>query len=216
MAVLGIVPLGIYLAALADWAGDNPLADRLRSAVWIMVMTGVVSGLSWIAALATWLLGGTLGFISIFMGLISVASTIVVVVSVLQLAHIASWAISNHNSAAEIARRRQREAEAHEARLAQRSLAASAPPGAGSMRKSPASTPVAKQAGKSLPPRPSRMPTPGPTGNAEPTVAPADLLGGGAAPYFLKTRDARVDPPSGEAGAEPYAIAPDADEPPKA
>ncbi len=131
--LIGIIPLCLVLAGLADWAGHDSLAGRCRASAYLLTMGTVATALSLPVVLArgAGLFGPAafivytifvLGFLSFLTGMLFL------LFSLAQLAGMSLWAISNAETRAEsdrrIAERRHEFAE----RLADRSARAGANP----------------------------------------------------------------------------------------
>lgn len=137
VGLLGLVPLAVRLSSLADWAGDTGLGNRLRTAACGIAFGGTLFAIGQLAGLTGWAPAGVLRLLGMLMFWLAVLGYLLFLVSVLQLAHMAVWAIRNAVNAMEttlrIADRRAR----HEARIARRTFeaaeslarAAATPPG---------------------------------------------------------------------------------------
>ncbi len=121
---LSVVPLSIYLSALAAWAGETGLVERFRWSAW-GVTVGGIGGLAVTAAGALGLSLSPLvfGTAAVLLG-VAVVGQVLFAVSLGQLAYSAIWAISNahEKQMAEdrSARRRERDRE----EMAERTAAA--------------------------------------------------------------------------------------------
>lgn len=117
VAFLGASALCAYLSALADWAGDSGVADRLRASAWGIAVCGLLS-------LASALLAGaipSLVFVGSASSLFLFLAVGLFVFAIFELGRLTSWAVSNHITGEErderIAIRRQRAAEELAARV---------------------------------------------------------------------------------------------------
>ena len=122
VAAAGFVPLGIMLASLANWMGDDDQEGRCRAASWLIAFHGV--GI---------LLASVVNFIGIFYVVFWVAYLVGVVllaISLFNLAGAANWAMQNAKHKAVVSGRRaaieRQRAAAAEARMQSRLDAANA------------------------------------------------------------------------------------------
>ncbi len=101
LSVVALVPLGVYLSALCDWAGDGGLSTRFRLASSVIalctmaavVMTMILVGSVWMRGLAALVL--------MWSASISGIATVGFLFLLLQLSHMATWAVNNAVSASE-------------------------------------------------------------------------------------------------------------------
>ena len=100
-ALGALVPLGIYLSAFADWAGETGEGSRLRAATWCLAVGGTLSFGSWLVLQVN-------PPFSLLFNLFFIVALVVVVVGVLLfawsvcvLAKAAGWAIHNSGEAME-------------------------------------------------------------------------------------------------------------------
>lgn len=103
----GFLTLSVYLSSLADWAGEEGIGSRLRSATWAVVVCGgfavvlillAAFGLSpfgVVGMIAALVLGGIAGF-----------GMLVVLFSIVQLGSTTLWALRNAKASTELQRRR--------------------------------------------------------------------------------------------------------------
>ena len=118
--LFGLVPLGIYLSSLADWAGETGVGSRLRTAAWCTTVCGSLAVIASVALLMPvpfkLLIAGALTILSI----IVLIGLVLFCASTVQLAHTAVWAITNSHQSQEreirMAERKRRQAEADAAR----------------------------------------------------------------------------------------------------
>lgn len=118
--LFGLVPLGIYLSSLADWAGETNVGSRLRTAAWCTTVCGSLAVIASVALLMPvpfkLLIAGALTILSI----IVLIGLVLFCASTVQLAHTAFWAITNSHQSQEreirMAERKRRQAEADAAR----------------------------------------------------------------------------------------------------
>lgn len=105
IAVVSLATLGLQLAALGDWAGDDQMADRFRLTSWIMGAT-VLASLG--AALARMVPGLLTGLLSWFAGALSIIGAMALIYFawlLICLADVARWAVANHLTADETEQR---------------------------------------------------------------------------------------------------------------
>jgi len=122
-SLFGLVPLGIYLSSLADWAGETTVGSRLRASAWCIAVCGTL------LIAVTLVLLMPLPFRLLFAIMTTVLSIAVLIglvlfcVSILQLVNTAVWAIMNWNQSrareARIAARKRAQAESDAARADQ-------------------------------------------------------------------------------------------------
>ena len=155
-ALFGLVPMGIYLSSLADWAGETSVGARLRGSVWLLAVCGTLLVVLTVAlqiALPFRLflvIFATISGVSVLIGLVLFG------VSVLQLALAATWAIQNAGQARErdirMAEKRRRRALRDEARAneAAAAMAAAAPPPPESFADDPSVIPLDDGSGSQL------------------------------------------------------------------
>jgi hypothetical protein len=124
IGLLGLAPLAVQLSSLANWAGDTGLSERFKISAWLMGFCGVFAAVGALIA----------GFSSPILGLITLGAKFsgfgwsigqfLLLVSLAQLAHLATWAIRNQSTAAAADQRlRQKEAK-HQRQMAERTAAA--------------------------------------------------------------------------------------------
>lgn len=109
LALIGIaasIPLCILLTDLAEWARNENLGERFRSAAWGLSFGGLVI----LACQALWGRLGPLNFIlvvgRVFAALAFVVGLVLMLISLIQLAFTALWAIRNAHEAGTIEQRR--------------------------------------------------------------------------------------------------------------
>lgn len=167
---LAIVPLSILLSSLADWAGDSAVADRFRMSAWGIAVGGTLGILGLLGAGSPGTLMGIIGVLGMITLAGAVLATVIFVISLVQLAGEAVWAISNaHNRQAveeRMARRRAAEERKLDLSHARSEAARLKGRAKGRGSREPSATP---------------RPPPGPAG--EPTIARPS---GGAEPYALE------------------------------
>lgn len=110
-----LVPMAVYLAAIADWAGDTGLSGRLRASAWGICVFGTLGlGAVVLAVLPLGIspMGNLVAPIMMFLLMLCTAAVLVCIV---QLAMNCRWAVHNSINRMErdtrIAERRQRHAE---------------------------------------------------------------------------------------------------------
>jgi hypothetical protein len=94
-ALAGVVPLGVYLSSLADWAGDTGVGSRLRAAVWCVAVCGTLLVAALLAVLIPTPLRGVLAFAGTVLSVIVAIGFVLFCVAILQLSLSAVWAIQN-------------------------------------------------------------------------------------------------------------------------
>jgi hypothetical protein len=94
-AFFALAPLGAYLSALADWAGEEGAAGRLRGACWAILLCGSLAVVLAGVALLPLGLQGLAAFLLPWLVLASGLGGLVVLVSILQLLRSVLWAIRN-------------------------------------------------------------------------------------------------------------------------
>lgn len=124
ISLFGLVPLAIQLSALADWAGDTGLGNRLRTAAWAIAGGGAAFVVGQAAGLTGWAPAGLFTLFGMLMFWAAVLGYFLFLFSVLQLNHMALWAIRNSVNAMETTRRLADRQARHEAQIAQRSYEA--------------------------------------------------------------------------------------------
>ncbi len=107
------VPVLSYLAAIAEWAGDEGLAGRLRGSGWGILVGGVGGGLLFVIAPLMGPLGGFFTLIAVLLMVVYFLSLLLAVISIVQVAGLSAQAIAT-NAAAEarnvrVAERKERE-----------------------------------------------------------------------------------------------------------
>lgn len=126
IGVLGFITLALQMAALADWARDTTLSERLKVTATTMTITGmfVVTGAVAEALHVKGIAVGLLGLVIMLSLIIMSLAKLVFLFCLVQLANIAFWAVSNNATAASTDRRliQQRDSRAQE--LADRSALA--------------------------------------------------------------------------------------------
>jgi predicted Zn-ribbon and HTH transcriptional regulator len=96
-----IIPTSVYIAEIAYWASNNPVANRLRGTAWFLAVLGsiiaVFTGLEIMTG------NNVLGFLAAFMWMPMVVIFVAVIVyfiSILQMTHVTHWVIKNQVHAA--------------------------------------------------------------------------------------------------------------------
>lgn len=102
VGMLGFAPLCLWLANLADWAQDTGLAERLRISAVLVGAAGTAFTLTfWLMALLAGAgIAAPLGFIAFLMLFAYEAGVLVFLISQIQLATMANWAVVNNKAAA--------------------------------------------------------------------------------------------------------------------
>lgn len=139
-AAAGFVPLGIMLASLANWMGDDDAERRCQTASWLIAFYGV--GV---------LLASFIGFLGIFyvvFWIAYLAGVIMLAMSLIALARAANWAVQNTKHKSVVSGRRavheRQKAMAAEARLDERLVLADSDTNAAGRRQIPKGVPVPK------------------------------------------------------------------------
>lgn len=105
VGLFALVPLCVHLSALAFWANDTAVGERLRYIAWFMVVTGVMILLGRFAAPYLGLAGMVLMILGVWCWLGRVVAHLYFLWSIFQLTHAAVWAIRNNATATEVAQR---------------------------------------------------------------------------------------------------------------
>jgi ssDNA-binding Zn-finger/Zn-ribbon topoisomerase 1 len=103
IGLFALVPLCVHLSALAFWAGDTSVGERLRYIAWFMVVLGVLILVGRFAGPHLGLAGKLFMILAIWSMLGMAAVNLYFLWSLLQLAHAALWAVKNNATAAEVA-----------------------------------------------------------------------------------------------------------------
>ena len=120
LAMLGLAPTGVFLATMADWTGDTGLVERLRAATWgagVGTLTGFFCAVL-VPVLPS--MGGILVIASMLGWGAALVSVLLLLFSILQLAHLSWWAVSNSADQAGSRARLARARAVHEEEMAQR------------------------------------------------------------------------------------------------
>jgi len=131
--LIGLIPLCVILAGLADWAGHDSLGDRFRASAYLVTIGTVATALALPVVLAknSTLFGPValtvfavfvVGFLAFVFGMG------MLLLSLAQLAGMSLWAINNAETRAESDRRIAERRHDHAERLAERSAKAGANP----------------------------------------------------------------------------------------
>ncbi|MEM0982962.1 MAG: hypothetical protein AAGI17_03325 [Planctomycetota bacterium] len=93
---LGLVPLCVYLSAMADWAGETDIGGRLRGATWTMVigLTGTVVLLG-LSLLPIGMFKSVTALVALWTELAVWIAVFLAAWSIFGLARSASWAMQN-------------------------------------------------------------------------------------------------------------------------
>jgi predicted RNA-binding Zn-ribbon protein involved in translation (DUF1610 family) len=146
-ALFGLVPLGIYLSAFADWASETGEGARLRTATWCIAVCGTLEIVLLLVLKLNPPFALLLTFGVVMGGMVVVGGVLMFAFSVCMLAKASMWAIHNAVQAREreirIANKRHRQAmrDAARAQAAAEALAADAPPPPESYRDDPSVIP---------------------------------------------------------------------------
>ncbi len=115
MSVLMLVPFGIYLSALADWAGHGPVTMQFRVSAIIITVSGGAGLLASVPVIIDPFGSGISAIIVVWAAILTLIAAGYFQVLVLRLANSVLWAVSNAKSGMErdarMAARRAREAE---------------------------------------------------------------------------------------------------------
>lgn len=105
IGLVGFIPLGIWLAHLADWAGDTSLAFRLQLSAISIVASAVIVAAGFTLGPYLGPVGAILRLIGVFASFAYVVGLIVFFFSVLQMANMTRWAVRNAETALDRDRR---------------------------------------------------------------------------------------------------------------
>lgn len=121
---LSIVPLSVLLSGLADWAAESGLAERFRMSAWGVALGGLIGlpALGLVGVAAPVLGPITFGAGAVAMGA-AVVAQVLFIVSLVQLAYSAIWAIRNAHERV-LSEERTARRESREQREAQERIAA--------------------------------------------------------------------------------------------
>ena len=96
----GLVPLCVYHASLADWAGDTGIGDRLRAAAWSIAVCGTFGVICFLILLIPGLRFKLLVTVGLVLAsIITFIGGVLLFLGVLQLALASLWAVQNSTSA---------------------------------------------------------------------------------------------------------------------
>ena len=152
-ALFGLVPMGVYLSSMADWAGETGEGARLRAATWCIAVLGTLEVFVWAVLKLNPPFSMFLAFVGVISGLLVFGGVVVFAWSVLMLAKAAGWAIQNAVEAREreirIAEKKRRRAmrDAARAHAAEAAFAANAPPPPEAFKDDPSVIPLDDGAG---------------------------------------------------------------------
>ncbi|KAA0214439.1 MAG: hypothetical protein DYG94_11180 [Leptolyngbya sp. PLA3] len=122
MNVLMLVPFGVYLSALSDWAGHGPVSMQFRVSSIIITLAGGAGLVATVPVILDPWGSGPTAIIAVWAGILSMIAAGYFLVLVLRLANSARWAVSNARSGMErdarVAERRAREGEEMANRMA--------------------------------------------------------------------------------------------------
>lgn len=115
MNVLTLVPYGVYLSALSDWAGHGPVSMQFRVSAVIITISGGAGLAAAVPVVMNPLGSGVTAIIALWSGVLTMLAAGYFLVLVLRLANSVRWAVSNARSGMErdarVLERRAREAE---------------------------------------------------------------------------------------------------------
>lgn len=113
--VLMLVPFGVYLSALSDWAGHGPASMQFRVSAIIITVSGGAGLVASVPVIINPLGSGPTAIIALWSGILTMLMAGYFLVLVLRLANSVRWAVSNAVSGMErdarVAERQAREAE---------------------------------------------------------------------------------------------------------
>lgn len=124
VGICGLVTLGLQMAALCDWAGDSKLSERFRGTAWILGASVLLSVVALAGSKVPGLLSGFLWWLALAVSIVSGVAVLIFAWSLIQLAGIASWAISNNLTARDTERRALTARERREQEMADRTATA--------------------------------------------------------------------------------------------
>jgi len=102
IAALALVPLGIYLSAISDWAGADTLGAQFRVAVFMFVAStvmAVAAGL--VSVVSPAFRSGPMGIISMWAAIILIIAALFFLLLLIRLSNAAHWAVLNSCNAME-------------------------------------------------------------------------------------------------------------------
>lgn len=183
LGAIGLAMLTWWIAAVADWASDDSVGERLRMASWAI-------GIGAIGFAARGVLGNSSGqwLASLAIGIGAIAA-VVLLFTLMEIAQLAAWAVRNHTEAEQRALRIAERERREEAARPVPSIAPPPPPRVGKAFQQMAE----EQLPKPAPPSPAKQ---------SPAKRPA-------AGYNMQRREVQIEPPLGEAGADPYGVVED-------
>jgi len=107
LALGGFLTLSVYLSSLADWAGEEGIGSRLRSATWAVVVCGGGSFILLLSGSLGLPILGVVGYgLALLLGLIASIAQLVVLFSIIQLGSTTLWALRNAKASVHVQRRR--------------------------------------------------------------------------------------------------------------
>lgn len=110
-----LVPFGVYLSALADWAGHGPMTMQFRVVTVIITLSGCIGLIATAPVIIDPLGSGVTAIFAVSAGIVTMLAAGSFLLLVLRLANSVRWAVSNAVSGMErdarVADRRAREAE---------------------------------------------------------------------------------------------------------
>ena len=133
-ALYALVPMGVYLSSMADWAGETEEGSRLRAATWCIAVLGTLELVIWGVLKLSPPFAMFFAFAGVIFGILVFGGVLVFAWSVLMLAKAAMWAIHNAVQAREreirLAEKRRRRAmrDAARAHAAEAAMAVGGPP----------------------------------------------------------------------------------------
>ncbi|GAB4383210.1 MAG: hypothetical protein Kow0022_02470 [Phycisphaerales bacterium] len=127
LSVPALIPFGIYLAALSDWAGHGPVSMQFRFASITIALCGSIGLILCIPVIRDPAGSGVTALVAVWSGVLTILGTGYFLVLVVRLANTARWAVCNALEAmardARLAERRERQAEAMASRMQRPSVA---------------------------------------------------------------------------------------------
>lgn len=100
VAALGLIPLGVYLSALSDWAGADTLGAQFRVAVFMLSLATVMAVSAGLAAVVSpGFRNGLAGITTMWAGIILVIAALFFLLLLARLANAAQWAVLNAENA---------------------------------------------------------------------------------------------------------------------
>lgn len=121
LSCFALIPFGIFLSALSDWAGHGPVSMQFRVTSVLLAMCAALGLICTIPVIIDPLGSGITAVVAMWSGFLTAFATVFFLLLVLRLANSVRWAVQNAVFAIDrdrrVAERKAREAEAMEARM---------------------------------------------------------------------------------------------------